>query len=376
MKFQMNSMFQSTAQAVSVLALGLGLSACMQVKQAVAPINEPVQALPLQEFDISDLADESGELALRSNRIFLWRDDVTPEQVASTLETSRELDRLEETRPSLDKRIKRIEDQFAGEFTEESSLELAIRKSVKKVERAQKALAVEQAKSESERDAVKLADLQSKLDAARNEEAQNRSSLEDLYQRGGFGEARRSREEAQVELATIEQNIQDRVAALDRDVEYFQQPPTLVRFRFPKTLAGDFDPSAAISAKFEGWKLPGEAEARTYSTDDSSIQDLVFKRRGGVLTFKIVVYADATLSIADAQGQGLEPSDSYCFRLVRNRYDQIGKDPRKFFGGEVFQIQGATDTCDPTELKTRAKDDASFRMRQGVVKMQDKASRE
>jgi hypothetical protein len=150
----------------------------------------------------------------------------------------------------------------------------------------------------------------------------------------------------------------------------------MVRFRFPKDETGKYDPSQPIFAKFEGWKLPGESEARSYTTEDRSIQDLEFRTKGGVLTFKIVVYEEPGLSITDAETAGLAPRESYCFRLVRNRYDQIKKDPRKFFGGEVFQIQGATETCDPTELKTRAKNDSSFRMRQGVVKMQDKASKE
>ena len=121
----------------AMLLLSAAVSGCFKAKQAVAPINEPVQALPLQEFDLADLADESGELALRSNRIFLWRENVTPEQVASTLATSRELDRLEETRPALDRRIKRIEEDFAPQFEEESALDLSIRKAVRKLERAE-----------------------------------------------------------------------------------------------------------------------------------------------------------------------------------------------------------------------------------------------
>ena len=352
------------------------ISGCLKAKQAVAPINEPVQALPLQEFDLADLADDSGELSLRSNRIFLWREAVTPEQVSATLATSRELDRLEETRPALDRRIKRIEEDFAPQFEEEQALDLSIRKAVRKVDRATRALATEEAKPEGERDLVKLEDLRQKLVLAQTEETQARASLEELYQRGGFGEAIASRSEAMRDMEEIERQIQGRITDLDRDVEYFQQPPSLVRFRFPKRESGDFDSAGTISAKFEGWKLPGESDARTYATDDQSIQDLSFRKKGGVLTFKIVVFEDPSLTVALAAEQGIAPRETYCFRLVRNRYDQIGKDPRKFFGGEVFQIQGATSTCEPNDLKTRVQSDPSFRMRQGIVKMQDKASRE
>jgi hypothetical protein len=306
----------------------------------------------------------------------LWREDVTPAQVSATLATSRELDRLEETRPALDRRIKRIEEDFQGQFEEEKTLDLAVRKAVRKVERAARALATEEAKPEAERDPLRLQDLRQKLEAAQTEEAQARAALDELYQRGGFGDAIAARVEALRDMEEIDRQIQERILDLDRDVEYFQQPPSLVRFRFPRSETGEFDRQGQISAKFEGWKLPGESSARTYSTEDQSIQDLVFRRKGGVLTFKIVVFEDASLTVEQAREQGVEPRETYCFRLVRNRYDQIGRDPRKFFGGEVFQIQGTVASCDPNDLKTRAQKESSFRMRQGVVKMQDKASRE
>jgi len=384
----MNTMMMKMSSKAVLMALlaGGSLTGCLKVKEAVAPISDPVQAVPLESFSEVDIADETGELALRSNRLFLWREGVTPDQVAATLETSRELDRLEETRPALEKRIKGIEDQFAAEFAEEDAIDLAIRKSVKKVEKAQKAYNTEFNKPEGERSETKLADLKSKLEVAQAEEAGNRARLEELYQRGGYGEARAARLSAQAELSEIEVQIQDRVAALDRDVEYFQTPPTLVRFKLANRFTGQFnekgqeiwayDPTLPMEAKFDGWKLPGESESRSFSTENGLMQDLVFRRKGGVLTFKIAVYEDASLTEEQAQLQGVAPKYSYCFRLVRNRYDQIKKDPRKFFGGEMFQIEGVTDTCEPDELKARVKKDPAFKMRQGIVKMQDKASKE
>ena len=126
----MNTMTMKISSKAVLMALlaGASLTGCLKVKEAVAPISDPVQAVPLESFSEMDIADETGELALRSNRLFLWREGVTPDQVAATLETSRELDRLEETRPALEKRIKGIEDQFAAEFAEEDGIGLAIRK--------------------------------------------------------------------------------------------------------------------------------------------------------------------------------------------------------------------------------------------------------
>lgn len=252
-----------------------------------------VKAVELRDFPAQDWR-------LVNNRLFLWKESMTPADVSQAQAISRTMDDLDTQAVPLNRRnleLEKLIDPLKEKGKELARESRRLKSEIDKLEVAGK---TEEAKT------LKVA--RAKVEGQIRE---NKAKLEPLETELG---------EVEVKRMEIEMKGRERVEEIQKIVEWYKDQPTAVSFRF--------EPDGTISAGIAAWNLGDDDGPRNFTTDNGTIRNVAYEPRGGIFTMEAVVFTDATKAAV---------RETYTFRLARLKYD----DPmgRTFFGGEMTRVK-------------------------------------
>jgi hypothetical protein len=311
------------------------------VESALAPRDEvrPVELLGFPKQD----------WRLVNNKFFLWREDMSPEQVSKAMEISRKIDDLDgEALPlnrqhsELDAKITPLKDAIREIKTELRPIKTEHEKAKKGKAKAEKALAEAEANLKVEKDKPTpseevLTALTAEVEAQKTALAEFDAKIEDLgpkREKLELGITVRevlleplekemtALEEKQLEIETAGREKVDEIMTV---VDWYKDQPTAVTFQFEKNDRGE----EKINASIQGWNMGDDLGPRNYSTEAAegekpTMGNVTYTEKGGIFEFDVYVYTDDTQATL---------RETYHFRVGRIKYDNPGG--RQFFGGEV-----------------------------------------
>jgi hypothetical protein len=336
---------------ILVLALiSLGLAGC-EVQQAVAPNVDQVQATELKDFDPKDARLNLTNLRLVNNKFFLWREGMTPSDVTTALQISRKLDELDDEAFPLNRKQLQFEIEVDSLKKELKEIQTRIKGLNEDLKRANKEKADEEAKPEEERNQARLLELAQEISRIEAELPQKKAQEAEM--KSAVKSTQRELSKVNAVLRPIEDEGTAQVNRLMEIVDWYKDQPSSVAFTFKE--------DGTISAELRGWNLGDDEGQRNFSTDRertpiNMIEDVAYRIRGGVFTFKAVVYTDETQR---------EARETYCFKIARAKYDVTDRDGRIFFAGDIVREFGVT-SCDSAVLKK------SKTIRKGSAKLVDR----
>lgn len=321
---------------ISIVAL-LALAGCGQVDTAVAP-RENVQALELRSFPKQDWR-------LANNKFFIWRDDMTPEQVSRAVAIGKEIDKLDGSALPLNRRHLELASELTPLKEEFKALNAVLRpiktqfdKATKLKADAEKAVAVAEKSLKLEKDKPvptpeTVAQLEAELATQKGVVATQTATLEAIAPKKKKAEDDVAAKKAQIDplqsemddlearQLVIEEAGRQQVDEIMQVVEWYKDQPTSVTFQFQQ--------DGTIAASISGWNMGDDLGPRNYTTnftDDvkPTMGNVTYTELGGIFEFDVYVYTD------EAQTSLRE---TFHFRISRIKYDY--PDGRLFFGGEI-----------------------------------------
>lgn len=302
-----------------ILAFALGATALLQGCRA-----EPAR-IQKDEVSAQELRYFPPEnLRLTKNTFFLWKEEVTAEQVATALKISRQIESLD-ARADETGQSKTDEEARLRPFQEEiAKIQPRLKEITEAILANETRIRAEQSKPESERDTALIRRLNEENHALSNERKLAEGRLAEIQDQSKPVQERI--EQLEAELRQIEEQGIDAVMQLIEVVEYYPEQPSSVSFQFVH--------GRQISVEIRGWNLNDGRSASNFSTDDGTILGPTYREQGGIFSFTAVVYEgeEARTGVREA----------YCFRLNRVKYDKLNK---AHFAGEFMKV-AAPSHCD------------------------------
>ncbi len=324
------------ALKISCLAL-LVLAGCGKVDTAVAP-RDNVQPLALRTFPKQDWR-------LANNKFFVWRDDMTPEQVSRAVAISKEIDKLDGSALPLNRRHLELDSQLSLLKDELKALNSVLRplktqfdKVTKLKAEAEKAVAAAEKGLKLEKDKPvptpeTVAQLEAELATQKANVATHTATLEALAPKKKKAEddvaakkavadpLQSEMDDLEARQLVIEEAGRKQVDEIMTVVEWYKDQPTSVTFQFQK--------DGTIAASITGWNMGDDLGPRSYTTNSGeglkpTMGNVTYTELGGIFEFDVFVYTD------EAQSNLRE---TFHFRIGRTKYDY--PDGRVFFGGEI-----------------------------------------
>lgn len=314
-----------------ILILSLSLIVGCGVPTAQAP-RENLEPVVLRSFAKQDWR-------FTNNKFFLWREDMTVDQVSRALSLSKELDALDTKAFPLNRRhleleleVEPISDAIAWlvklrkELAKPNPNAAEVNKFITKLMtlRERHAILKDQLAALSP-DKELVQALMLKFQAMLAPRQAEKGSIEPL-QTDIFSEGLKKVDE----IMTV--------------VDYYKDQPTAVVFQFQK--------DGSISASISGWNLSDDAGARNFSTETveprkPTMGSVTYEELGGVFNFEVYVFTDESQS---------KLRETYDLRISRIKYDI--QDGRNFFGGEI--------------TRTRSLPNGQTETRRGLAKLVDR----
>jgi len=318
---------------LALLLVGCGVGT---VRAPYRPVTPP----ELKHFPAQDWR-------LVNNKLFLWREDMTPAQVTTARRISERLDELDSQALPYNRRstelslkIDPLKETARALGRQSRDLQSAIAKLgkrkaelVKKLTGLEKALADEKAKpvpepAELARLAAEIEETSSQKKTVETDTATQQGRKKDVDAELGRVRITLAPLEAEMEdvarhQAEIEEKGRTKVDEIMQVVEWFKDQPTSIVFQF--------DRSGGIEASLSGWNLGDDAGARDLSTRPGpggkpTLTDVTYAPAGGIFAFNAHIFADP---------EQKELRETYSFRVGRIKLDAT--DGRCFFSGEIVR---------------------------------------
>ncbi|MEO5971074.1 MAG: hypothetical protein ABIQ95_14190 [Bdellovibrionia bacterium] len=350
----------------SVIALSvLGLNTGCDVKTAVAPRND-VQVTQSKSFPLRSSTEEPAAAHFVNNRLFLWKEDETPEQMSRVLAIDTWMDDHDLQAGKLNAELAQIEEKLAP-------LDGAMKKKNLELNTAKNN--INRKNSEILKTEKTLLALQESLRDASDRQPPDTSLLEGLKSQMKAAEDKKltlqqdiikldaDRSAAEIELAQLRQNPdlieRDKLKAArvaDQDlgerqtaeiaglVEWYDSPPSSVFF--------SIEQDGNVKASIDNWVLEKGGEPLSFTStppegEKPTIINAKYEELGGVFQFTVLVYVDLE------QSQVME---KYSFRVARLKYEAV--DGRVYLAGKF--------------IRTRYYSDGSTEVRDGFAKLIDR----
>jgi hypothetical protein len=336
------------------LALCLGaatfLASCGKAKQAQAT-KDPLRSVPVRTFE--RLTSER-KLKLSNATVFLWREDLTSEQVRTVALLPGKMAKIRKGVAGMQQQLERLEktpgmtEEQKQEMSRETlKLEKKIKLGNKKIASASAELTESKARKEE-------------LEKQKQEMAQNGAKAEDLAEMDlAIAEAQKKIEEQSASLAKTEEEtaqlqqqlgqMSSQTAARESDMERLQVQKGSLKLdiqahqesfmqlldQFNSTVFWfDTFSGVELGAKEDGalivnidqWDMKDGRGAQKYTTEDGSIRNVSYVEEGGVYSFDVLVFTDAARNVVQ---------ETYTFKLTRSKYKDSDEGDWIYFGGEL-----------------------------------------
>ncbi|MGE0615521.1 MAG: hypothetical protein AB7P04_07760 [Bacteriovoracia bacterium] len=282
---------------------GAVLSSACAPKARLAEVKvDKLKPHPLERFAFAP--EES--IRMSNNKLFLWRQDMSPEHVQTASKIADEIDALDERSLTVQKRVAELETDQAAVEDERKSVKSDLGKLGRSVTKKQTELDTEMAKAPDQQDPDKIKQLETELaDLAAQKvakEARFGELNEELKELDGL------RDEADKIAVSGQEKVQKIMEVVDW---YKKQPESFV---FAREKDGSF------SVSISNWGVVDGEDARSFSTADGTILNVKYEELGGVFEFEVAV----------AEGE------SYAFKVARSRYgSQADPYGRIFLRGDI-----------------------------------------
>jgi hypothetical protein len=349
---------------ITIVSLLLFNSGC-EVQTAVAP-REEVVTTPLRKFPARTRESEVASLRFVNNRIFLWKEDQTPEQMSRTLEIDRWLDdhdliasKINNEVADLEAKISVVQEQIKNKNLELFKARNWVKKNTDELTKLSKSIialnqSLKEANSKQPPDEalvknleIQLAASSEKQNSLQKENEKLKISIESLNReiaKLSDSPEIKERDQALESKAQDEQEAQDKTLEVSSLVDWFETPPVSVDFTVEK--------DGKLEVSLDGWVIEKGGEALDFTTAISpeskpTILNAQYLELGGVYLFDVLIYADPAQS---------QVKESYSFRLARIKYDSA--DDRVYLGGKF--------------TRTRILANGQTEIRDGMAKLIDK----
>jgi hypothetical protein len=335
------------------------------VQTAVAPRDE-VKTVRSKNFPLRKSVEEFGTVRFVNNRLFLWKEDETPEQMSTVLAIDSWMDDHDILASKLNAELAQLEEKLAP-------LNSAMKKKNQEINSAK--INIGKKAAEITKLEKLLTSLEASLKEASGGQSPDLTALEGLQNQIKDAEAKRgvlqqekialeaARSSAVTELAQLAEDPglqerkklasaredderigQSKTAEITRLVDWYDSPPSSFFFSIEK--------DGTVQASIDDWVLEKGSEALSFTSTpvDGQKPTLVhvqYLEVGGVFLFDVLVYGDLE------QTQIVE---TYSFRLARLKYDSV--DGRIYIAGKFS--------------RTRFNDDGSIEVRDGFAKLIDR----
>lgn len=324
-----------------VWVVGLALAGC-GAPNAEAP-RDNVQAVQLKTFP-------KANWRLINNRLFLWREDVTPEQISRAQAIGKEIDELDGQAMPLNRRHKVLEDQIAIVQKELKPSTKSLQKvnpqlttstkdltaAQKDLEAAQKTLTEEKGKPAPDVAAVqklelqvaelngRIAILQKQVDWFKAEKERLEKDISTV--KLTLTPLQEEMEALETKKLEIELAGRARVDEIMKVTDWYKDQPTAVAFQF--------ESNGTIHGSISGWNLSDGMGPRSFASKvgagrKPTMGKIKYEDVGGIFEFEVYVYADDDQKVL---------RETYAFRVGRIKYEVA--DGRNFFGGEITRTKG------------------------------------
>ncbi len=275
-----------------VAVLGIILATGCEVDKAAAPENL-LNTTPVKNYDLSTL-----DAVLISNKMFLWKENVSATEIATANMVSSSLDNLAVEKTDNNEEITTLEAPYKTAYNELREL------------KRQKSDLQDLIDEETDADIIAGYEAQkATLISQINQKTDEKNSLQDALDVNPRYNALKDRN------AEIDSTATDMIYnKLQKSVDYYDYPPEEINIHF-------IEETNKTEINIYGWNLEDGEGAQDFSTEDGSITNVSYKKFGGVLKFIVKS----------------KNSDKYKFEIARAKYEKDGK--YIFFVGDLTRFR-------------------------------------
>lgn len=342
----------------SLVALAAALAGCHAKPASVARDN--VTATPMREF-------EAATQTLSNNKLFFYPEGLTPERFATLSRAARDYDRFEAQAFPYARRSEELNGRMGPLEQVIGSAKSRIAQIDRKLPRIDRDLARNQTDLDGVNERLqdpglpaderaqlegRLTALQATIARLSDEKVQlvaERAQKQMEVDRGEAEAAPLRAEFAEVEAARkpLSDASQEAYDNLRASVDWVSRPPSLVSFEYQGRQGG----RAQFRVVVNGWAADeASGVLNSFSTDDGTIRDVLYRELGGRFTFDVYFYTDEAKTVL---------KNIYTFKIGRTAYHRTDdpSDGRIYYTGDLIE-----------------KDPQGRELRKGVAKLVDRSN--